>query len=367
MTACEQQELSFTGERFMTECKGEIWYEHWHRYAFAAPFVKGLRVVDVASGEGYGSSHLATHAAHVVGIDISEQAVAHANRRYADKKNLKYVTASCDAIPLSTNSVDVVTSFETIEHIQNQAEMIEEIQRVLKPDGLLIISSPDKKTYSDDRSYQNEHHIKELYNHEFQTLLAGYFPYISQFGQRVVCHSAIWPLDAPICNLDLQLGEEGSAPEAVASIDIEPLYHIALCSMQEVATHSDLSLFADTNQSVYHTFEFDTRHRLRLDADLIEHMEMLTQRDKTINERDETIHKREKDIVAYAEQIKRHEAMVSDRDALISELDFKKNEAQKTIAALNTHANQLTELAEYRRSWRWWVKLPWIRLFKGSI
>ena len=63
--------LPFTGERFVPGARGEIWVEHWHRYHFAAQFARGLRVVDAACGEGYGSALLARHAASVVGADLS--------------------------------------------------------------------------------------------------------------------------------------------------------------------------------------------------------------------------------------------------------------------------------------------------------
>ena len=71
-------DLEFTGERYLPGVAGEIWMEHWHRYHFAASFVAGKRVLDVASGEGYGSALLARTAAHVTGADLSAEAVAHA-------------------------------------------------------------------------------------------------------------------------------------------------------------------------------------------------------------------------------------------------------------------------------------------------
>ena len=77
-------DITFTGERFVPGCAGEIAYEHWHRYAFARQFVAGKRVLDAACGEGYGSALLASVAASVVGVDIDAPAVAHAAERYGD-------------------------------------------------------------------------------------------------------------------------------------------------------------------------------------------------------------------------------------------------------------------------------------------
>ena len=70
--------LHFDGERFVPECQREICYEHWHRYAFASQFAADLKVLDAACGEGYGAYLLAGSAAEVVGVDLSEEAVAHA-------------------------------------------------------------------------------------------------------------------------------------------------------------------------------------------------------------------------------------------------------------------------------------------------
>jgi 2-polyprenyl-3-methyl-5-hydroxy-6-metoxy-1,4-benzoquinol methylase len=113
-------DLPFTGERFIPGLKGEIWMEHWHRYHFAARWAAGQRVLDVACGEGYGSALLARGAAHVTGVDVSAQAIAHARSAYADRANLEFVCASCTALPLADASVDVAVTFETIEHIEGQ-------------------------------------------------------------------------------------------------------------------------------------------------------------------------------------------------------------------------------------------------------
>src|SRR5438046_2018790 len=86
--------LNFTGERFAPEVTGAIWYEHWHRYCVARPLAKGLRVLDAACGEGYGSFLLAQTAKEVVGIDIAPEAIAHAKSRYVSS-NLRYVEGSC--------------------------------------------------------------------------------------------------------------------------------------------------------------------------------------------------------------------------------------------------------------------------------
>src|SRR5262249_41172258 len=147
--------LNFTGERFAPEVRGAIWYEHWHRYCIAQPLATGLSVLDAACGEGYGSFLLAQTAREVVGIDIAAEAIAHAQSRYA-APNLRYVEGSCTALPLADASVDLVISFETIEHLQQQSEMLAEFRRVLTPGGVLVISSPNPSVYSEKLGARNE-------------------------------------------------------------------------------------------------------------------------------------------------------------------------------------------------------------------
>ena len=188
------QSLPWTGERYLPEIEGNIELEHFHRYLFAKQFSLGKRVLDIASGEGYGSALLARSAISVIGVDISPDAVAHANMKY-QADNLEFRRGSCAAIPLADCSVDVVVSFETIEHHDEHDAMMREIKRVLIPGGLLIISSPDKLEYSDKTGYDNPYHVKELYREDFISLLDAYFKNHKIAGQRVIYGSAIFEED----------------------------------------------------------------------------------------------------------------------------------------------------------------------------
>jgi SAM-dependent methyltransferase len=183
-------ELPFDGERFIPGMAGAIELEHIHRYALARELAEAKLVLDIACGEGYGSRMLADVAARVIGIDISDAAVAHARQTYRSP-NLEYRTGSCAAIPLESGSVDLVVSFETIEHHDQHDEMLDEIARVLKPGGVLIISSPNKHEYSDVPGFVNPFHVKELYLEEFSTLLARRFRSVSMLGQRPMHASTI--------------------------------------------------------------------------------------------------------------------------------------------------------------------------------
>ena len=186
--------LPLTGERYLPEMQGNIELEHIHRYLFAKQLSFGKRVLDIASGEGYGSALLAQSAISVIGVDISPDAVAHANIKY-QADNLEFKFGSCAAIPLTDHSVDVVVSFETIEHHDEHDAMMRDIKRVLAPGGLLIISSPDKLEYSDKTGYDNPYHVKELYREDFISLLETYFKNHKIAGQRIIYGSAIFEED----------------------------------------------------------------------------------------------------------------------------------------------------------------------------
>src|SRR5262245_50731816 len=98
--------LEATGERFVpTKMQAEVEIEHWHRYAFAVLLTREKRVLDIASGEGYGSALLAELATSVIGVDINKEAIYHASASYS-RSNLKFLLGSCTDIPLTDASVD---------------------------------------------------------------------------------------------------------------------------------------------------------------------------------------------------------------------------------------------------------------------
>jgi 2-polyprenyl-3-methyl-5-hydroxy-6-metoxy-1,4-benzoquinol methylase len=224
-----QSGLPFTGERFTPECVREIWYEHWHRYAFAQRFASGKRVLDAACGEGYGTAMLSGVAAHAVGIDIDATSVAHARARYAQRANLEYRQADVTRLPFADRSFDVVVSFETLEHLAAQEQLLREFSRVLADDGVLVLSSPDKRTYSDLAGFRNEFHVRELYRDELLALLAPHFPAIRLFGQKLLFQSAIWALDRDVSTCEsFTTGQDATTP--TPALDYDPLYFIAVCS-----------------------------------------------------------------------------------------------------------------------------------------
>lgn len=167
-------EKKWTGERLETFVYNECTIEHLHRYAIAKDLVKNKIVLDIACGEGYGANLLADAAKHVTGVDIDSRTIHQAAKKYC-KSNLKFMAGRVEHIPLPDHSVDVVVSFETLEHTTEHTKMLQEVKRVLKPGGIAIISTPEKKEYSDATGYINPFHVKELYEHQFTALVRQFF------------------------------------------------------------------------------------------------------------------------------------------------------------------------------------------------
>lgn len=183
---------NWTGERLETFVDSESTLEHLHRYAIVLELTKDKIVLDIASGEGYGSHLIAGKAREVTGVDISAEVVNQAKAKYK-KDNLRFVAGSAFDIPLPDGYFDVVVSFETIEHHDQHERMLSQIKRVLKPGGLMIISSPDKLYYSDLRRYHNEFHVKELYENEFKDLVRRHFAHADFYYQQPTFASLLLP------------------------------------------------------------------------------------------------------------------------------------------------------------------------------
>lgn len=264
--------LPFTGERYTPECVREIAYEHWHRYAFAQPLAAGKRVLDAACGEGYGSALLARAGGQVLGVDIGVDAVAHARVRYSGQPGLRFEQGDATALDaLPDASFDLVVSFETLEHVQAQERMLDGFARLLAPGGVLLVSTPDRRTYTDLTGDVNPHHVRELYRDEFEALLAARFPARRLFAQKLLFQSALWALDGaqgPVQALTQH--EQGIA----TALDYPPMYYIAACAHEAAALPAlpALSLFGDAAESVYADYRDEVR-RNRAAAAHIAHLE----------------------------------------------------------------------------------------------
>jgi ubiquinone/menaquinone biosynthesis C-methylase UbiE len=338
-------DLEFTGERYLPGVAGEIWMEHWHRYHFASTLVAGKRVLDVASGEGYGSALLAKTALHVTGADISNEAIGHATAAYVDVKNLAFVAAPCTNLPLADASVDVVVSFETIEHITGHDAFLAEIARVLVPEGLLVMSSPNKLEYSDKRDYANEFHVKELYREELAALLAGRFPHAAWYGQRNSFYSLIWPESAGEARGEV-IETAATAPGATSAALGRPLYFIVMASRSGATlaqVPAKLSALADREDWVQKDYEKVMRN-----------LEVTVARGEALEAQLGAMTRHHADAVA-----QRDEAAAKLGD-LETRLRKREEESARYLAEVSSLQGEVIR----RTSWRWWLKLPFLRIYR---
>jgi GT2 family glycosyltransferase/SAM-dependent methyltransferase len=188
--------IDWSGERCVPWTPDvQVAYEHYHRYLWAAELVRGRRVLDLGSGEGFGSAILAGSARSVLAIDIDPATVEHARLNYAAPVLEFRVGSALDLAAVPDASFDVVVMFEVIEHIREQEQVLDGVQRVLAPDGLLIVSTPDRRLYSGDSGSHNPFHERELTKDELEALLRVHFSEIELWGQRTVAGSQLAALD----------------------------------------------------------------------------------------------------------------------------------------------------------------------------
>jgi SAM-dependent methyltransferase len=235
-------ELEPTGERLVPQRQhGELVHaEHLARYRLAAQLAPGRRVLDAACGEGYGTAMLATAGATAVGVDVDEPTIAHARERYA----AEFRVADVADLPFEDASFDLVVCFETIEHVEDAEGVLGELARVLDPDGVLLISTPNTHEYLVD----NEFHTREFTHEEFVGLLAGRFPRVRLLYQHNWTSSTV--LEEPALReaggdrpLELELTKTvGAAPGG-------ELYTLALCGRGVDAPLRQVGVMAGTDEA----------------------------------------------------------------------------------------------------------------------
>ena len=323
-------ELPWTGERYVPKIDGDIEMEHLHRYAIARDLAYGKDVLDIACGEGYGSELLATVARKVTGVDISEEAIAHAARKYV-RPNIAFAVGSCACIPLADASVDLVVSFETIEHHDRHLEMMQEIRRVLRPAGVLIISSPDKHEYSDVPDYKNEYHVKELYLSEFRDLLASGFKHVRVLGQRVNFGSLVAPTDGRATRFATYSRRNESVRREPGVM--KPVYYIALASN---------AALPQIHGGLYDGTSYLSSQLAGRDGQIASLTQAAAERDGRIASLNEAVAERDGRIAGLTEavaerdrQIDRRNQAVAERDGRIAGLNEAVAERDGRIAGLN--------------------------------
>lgn len=315
--------MEFTGERFLPEMDSdsEISVFHYQRYRAAVKLCEGKIVLDAACGEGYGSDLIAKNAASVIGVDISEEAIENAKVKYKADKNVIFKCASVIDMPVEERSIDVVVSFETIEHIseEDQKQFFKEIKRVLKENGILIMSSPDKKTYSDIPHFRNLFHVHELYFDEFNALIREHFTFSKYWYQGMYTDTYIYDKENDKSRLAGRVENVKNTEEDRAE------YIIAICAMSPIKY--DIANVIPDFINRYYTMKDEI---IELKFRLGEPGKIIEQKDSYIREQAELVSELRTTIKRLADIAEQKEQYIGDQRQQIEDL-------RAQVAELQTH------------------------------
>ena len=169
---------------------------HLKRYDFALAWAEDAEVLDAGCGAGYGTAHLARAGRHVVGLDLSPEALDYAREHYA-AANVEYVHGDLASLPFENAAFDLICAFETIEHLDDPEAFAAEAARLLRDGGTLLVSTP--RAQHTTRMPANPHHRVELSAAELERILHLSFGDVRLLGQRRIQtrrHRVMQRLDA---------------------------------------------------------------------------------------------------------------------------------------------------------------------------
>lgn len=289
--------MEFTGERLIPgKVEADLFNEHLARYLYARELVNGKRVLDLGCGSGYGSRKLAESARLVFGVDVSPEAIEYSRLNFSGT-NISFVAGDGTSLPFQNHSFDTVVCFEVIEHLFNQQALLEEAARVLSPGGFLMISTPNRIFYTEERQEINPFHTREFSQEEFSSFLYETFPTVQLLFQN---HQEIIYLGNPRLGGEGFLHLEDKDPKAITHCN----FFIAFCG-REAADLPRLGNFA---------FVPSAANLLREQRLYIDNLE------QRVSGKDEKILQLQEDYEERTQWAKKLDAEVIDRDRLITAL-----------------------------------------------
>ncbi len=366
----------FTGERVIPGLVEEsLWNEHVSRYSLAAGLANRKRVLDVGCGAGYGTAAMAETAAFALGFDVSPEAIEHATQHYGDKA--KFAVASAQSFPAESESFDLITAFEVIEHLEDWRPLLSEASRVLADGGLFLVSTPNKTYYGEARRQEgpNPFHVHEFEYSEFYDALTVWFPQVRILAQNRVEAFSFSNGQAPTT---------GTATFADPGQDASNAhFYVAVCGRQPIPPtayvyipnagnllwererHIQLlgqqleALGAERDTATVQLAQFESDLAARdtwiagLEAQLLDAAAQLAQFESDLAGRDKWIEGLEAQLLNATVQLAQFESDLAARDTWIAglqqELIDHQRQRDAALAAVETSKNEVQERTDWAR------------------
>jgi len=339
----EKTNIEFTGERFIPDSPDSefLAQEHIARYSFTAKFVANKQVLDVGCGSGYGSDILANAgAAKVIGVDISEETILYC-QKYYKQSNLKFEQGDCTSLKFKEKSFDVIVALELIEHIENEQKFLNETKRLLKKNGILILSTPNKETHGLDHPLEgkqkNPFHVKEYTEKELLLTLNKFFTNTTLLYQFYPSTLAI---------LDGKSGEKIKELPVKSSFEkiSDANYFIVLCSNEKIGSHTNfVYLFNHETlpQANYKEFKKWIRSLSEQNKDLLEQNKSLFNLKSLLSDKESELSSLKSSLSDKESELSDKESELSDKE---SELSDKESSLSDKESELSDKESEITQL-----------------------
>jgi SAM-dependent methyltransferase len=181
--------MSQRGEDLERYVPGSPWpelaYEHVARYLLAGELVRGRLTLDAGCGHGYGTHLLAAAGARVVGLERDPKVIERGTLE-------RWIAGDLQRLPFQSGAFQRVVAFEVLEHLPNPEGFLDELRRCLAPDGILLLSTPDRAAYSEATGYRNPYHTREYSENELRESLGRRFAALQFWRQGLAAGSVFW-------------------------------------------------------------------------------------------------------------------------------------------------------------------------------
>ncbi|MGH3773650.1 MAG: glycosyltransferase [Pseudonocardiaceae bacterium] len=342
-TPMQGRRIEWTGERCVPWAQDlQVVYEHYHRYALAARFSTGARVLDLACGEGYGPALLASRAREVVGVDIDPLTVEHAAAQYPGD-NLHFTVGSMidPTLLAGAERFEVITCFEALEHVAEQDTLLAVVARLLAPGGLFLTSTPDVDIYHHEHGNDNPFHVRELTEPEFRALLGGSLRHVAILRQNVAVGSLITGEAAPGSGVVESLCRAAEGGWRVAS-GSPHTYLLGVASDAALPELPELSVLVDPDLALVrdaHRALAQERHQTaELRAELAEQRrQATTDQAEAAARRDQLegeTHRLRGELTTAQRQAQRAESLAAWRQEIASDAERRAAELEGQVSAL---------------------------------